>query len=148
MSTVTNKKRRAEGDAQTTDVPMSDGDSEGNFSTANLLNDNLNAQLQQHHHNITEDTRIELQAIRCQFRARFYIVINCYLPPSTLRTSMVDDFSTVLSKIRNDFSSDEFVAVGDFNFAKIKWELSDEFHGTLTHSTQGLGKLEENFLNT
>lgn len=52
------KKRRADNDAQSADISMYDTDSEGNYSTTNLLNDNLNAQL----HNIEDKLDLRITA--------------------------------------------------------------------------------------
>lgn len=72
---------------------------------------------------IEEKTIVECQVTRIKLGETYYCIINVYIPPYKTRLIMVNELSSIIRKLRQDFESDEFIMIGDFNMPHPNKEM-------------------------
>lgn len=68
------------------------------------------------------------------------------MPPGRARLLMVKEYAKLLLKIRNEFSQDHIISVGDYNMPSIGWVFDDIDSGYLTNTGSNLTNYETKFV--
>lgn len=90
-----------------------------------------------------DDFVLEHLIVRILIGKSWVIVAIIYLPPGRARRRMVNEFSTLMSKLRRAHPAEECIVVGDFNWPMATWMYDEESPGHLTNTFTGNAELNK-----